>query len=82
MSDLFLCERISANQMICASELNLEALECDEINYRNDEDNLYLYVIDETPVTGGIRVLARIASHEAAFVLFEIFAQRSDNRLS
>lgn len=79
MSDLFLSERLSANQMICVSELNFDALECDGINYRNDKGNLYLYVIDETPVTGGIRVLARITSYEAAFVLFEIFSQRLSN---
>jgi hypothetical protein len=76
MSDLFLCERIGANQMICVSELNLDALECDEINHRNDSGNLYLYLIDETPVTGGIRVLARVTSYEAAFVLFEILSNR------
>ena len=76
MSDFFLCERISAHQMLCVSELNLDILENNEVNYRGDNGNLYLYVIDETPITGGIQVLARVVSYESAFVLLDIFAQR------
>lgn len=79
MSDLFLSERLTANQMICVSELNTDALDCDGVYRNSDGGNLYLYLIDETPVTGGIHVLARLTSYESAVVLFDIFAKRLSN---
>ena len=76
MSDVFLSERIDSYQMICVSELGFDAIDCDHMDCNPNSAGLFLYLLDERPVIGGIRVIAKLTSTDAAYDLFEIFARQ------
>lgn len=77
MSEVFLCERLDGHTLLCASELSPEAL---DDNGLPADGGTYLYLTDERPVVGRITVIAKVAVHDAASMLFDALARRLQGR--
>lgn len=59
------------------SELSKDTLsEQATLDWPGPMSGLFLYVLDERPIVGGITVLASVACPDAAFQLFEIIAAK------
>lgn len=72
MSDLLLAERIDAHRLLCVSDLSAETVQ-DELGDETASANgLFLYVLDDRPIIGGIKILARVASYDAALEIIDL----------
>lgn len=40
------------------------------------EHGIYLYILDDRPLVGGIAVVGKVASEDAAFSLFDLLAEK------
>jgi hypothetical protein len=76
MSELFLVEQIDAHRLLCASELSDETISDQIDGASSSASGIYLYVVDERALVGGITVLARVTSADAAYELFDLFANQ------
>ena len=81
--DLFLRAEIAPNRSLCISSLSSRTYqECARDAFPN-ERGFFVYEQEHGSNGGGISVLAKVASLEAAFRFFEIFMQpRAANSLS
>src|SRR5262245_59236094 len=73
MSDLFLTQRIGRQRHLCVSELSTDTLAEHGLKGPAFRSGLYLYTLDDRPRVGGISVLARVPTHDAAFELLDLF---------
>lgn len=70
--DLFAVGRIDGSRRLCISSLASKTVESAEIHNLGGKGGYYIYEVDEQ-ATGGINILAKAASLEAAFRLLEIW---------
>lgn len=70
--DLFAVGRIDGSKRLCISSLARQTLEGAEVHNLGGKGGYYIYEVDDR-ATGGINVLAKAASLEAAFRLLEIW---------
>lgn len=70
---MLLEERIDAHRRLCVSDLSPETVN-DELGDKFEAKGLFLYVLDDRPIIGGIRILARVASYDAAIEVLDLFA--------
>ena len=73
MSDLYLTHRLGRQKHLCVSELSLDTLAEHGLKGPAFKAGLYLYTLDDRPRLGGISVLARVPTADAAFELLDLF---------
>ena len=73
MSDLFLTHRLGRQKHLCVSELSPDTLAEHGLKGPAFKAGLYLYTLDDRPRVGGISVLARVPTTDAAFELVDLF---------
>ena len=71
--DLFVAGRIDSTRKICISQLSPRSVDELDIRQLGSKRGYYIYEVDERPDGGGIRVLAKVASIEAAYRLIDIW---------
>lgn len=77
MADLLLRQKLAKHRTLCVSELSKDTLaEQGSLDWSGPMTGLFLYVLDERPVVGGITVLASLACPDAAFHLFDLLAAK------
>lgn len=78
--DLFIESRIDEYRSICISTLARSELEDSDVSHLGNSSGYFIYEVDERPLIGGIIVLAKAASSEAALRLaqtWELFTARA-----
>jgi hypothetical protein len=70
--DLFVVDRIDDYRSICLSTLARETIQ-DSCSAHLGDKGYFIYEVDTRPAAGGINVLAKAASMEAAFRLVDIW---------
>jgi len=76
--DLYIESRIDEYRSICISTLARSLLDESEVSHLGKPSGYYIYEVDDRPLLGGIIVLAKAASSEAAVRLAEVW--RSSRR--
>lgn len=80
--DLLILERIDDQRSLCVSALSRKLLaEADVANLGSDR-GFFVYEVDDRPTRGGIEILAKVTSMEAALRLFEIFREAKKGTLA
>ena len=81
MDDILVAKRVGPNRTICLSTLSRNQL-ADSPEYSGDHFGYFIYEVDHSRATGGVTVLARVVSFEAALRILQIaergFAVTSD----
>jgi hypothetical protein len=70
--DLLAVERIDQYTSLCISTLSRKTIAEADIGNLGSERGFFVYEVSERPVSGGIHVLAKAASLEAAYRLLDI----------
>ena len=70
--DLFVEARLDADRSICISTLSPNLLSGEDATELGGGAGYYIYEVDQRPLLGGIKVLAKAASSEAALRLAEV----------
>jgi len=76
MDDVFLKVRISDSQSVCISPIPKQLYREAGAKGLGGEFGYFVYEVDETLPGGGIEVIAKAASLEAAMRLFELITKR------
>ena len=71
MDDILVTKRIGANRTICLSTLSQNQL-AEVPEYRGDHFGYFIYEMDHSSRKGGIVVLARVLSYEAAIRILQV----------
>lgn len=74
--DFLLVENIDQYRSICISSLARETLKECEADALGSEFGYFLYEVNEAPNSGGITLLGKVASLDAAFRIAEIWQRR------
>lgn len=82
MSDLYLTQRIGRQKHLCVSELSMDTLAEHGLKGPAFRSGLYLYTLDDRPRVGGISVLARVPTPDAAFELLDLFRSTARKKRS
>lgn len=77
MSDLYEISRIDEFRSICISTLAGETVRDADASHLGDSGGYFIYEVDERPNFGGLVVLAKAASSEAAHRLAEMWRTTS-----
>jgi len=73
MDEEFLAvERIDEHRSLCVSPLSRKVVEESDVANLGSDRGFFVYEVDEGR-TGGINILAKVASLEAAFRIMDIF---------
>lgn len=72
--DLLAIERINETTSLCVSSLSRKAVEEASVDNLGSYRGFFVYEVQEGP-SGGISILAKVASLEAAFRLIDLFRQ-------
>ena len=80
MSDLYLSQRIGRQRHLCVSELSLDTLAEQGLKGPSFRTGLYLYTLDDRPRVGGISILARVPTTDAAFEILDLFKASRQKR--
>ncbi|HVI89814.1 MAG TPA: hypothetical protein VM659_16020 [Dongiaceae bacterium] len=75
--DLFVVDQLDHYRSICISTLARKTVSGTEASYLGDS-GYFIYEVDETPAAGGIQILAKAVSIEAAIRLIEIWRGKKD----
>jgi hypothetical protein len=75
--DLVAVERIDNYRSICISTLARSTVQELEAEHLGGDCGLFIYEVDESPRGGGISILAKAASWEAAHRLIDIWRSRA-----
>jgi hypothetical protein len=70
--ELYVVERIDADRSLCISPLSRKLVVEADAGHLGDK-GFFVYELDERPLRGGIQILAKAVSLEAAFRLIDIF---------
>lgn len=73
MDDLLWCTRISATRQLCVSALSPVTVQENEIENLGSGHGYFIYEVEEGRTAGGISILGKAASEEAAMRLVNIF---------
>jgi len=74
MDDLCVVDRLDENRSICISTLAKTTIQDAEVANLGGDSGYFIYEVDERPVLGGIIVLAKAASEDAARRLIEMWS--------
>ena len=74
MSDLYEISRIDEYRSICISTLAGETVRDADVAHLGDNGGYFIYEVDERPNFGGLVILAKAASSEAAHRLAEMWS--------
>ncbi|MDP3602885.1 MAG: hypothetical protein Q8R85_17135 [Bosea sp. (in: a-proteobacteria)] len=74
--DLFVAQKIDNYRMLCVSSLARKTISDCEASHLGTEAGYFVYEVDDRPESGGLHVLAKVASIEAAYRLIEIILDR------
>ena len=72
--DLFAIERIGKHLKVCLSALPVKTVEGADVPTLGSPRGYFIYEVDERPIVGGTRILAKAASLDAAYRLMEIWS--------
>ena len=75
--DLFVVEQLDEYRSICVSTLARATVDDADASHLGGDRGYFIYELDERPVVGGLHVLAKAASLEAAFRLIDLWRARS-----
>ena len=70
--DLYVVSRIDEHRSICISTLPKGFIE-EDVSHLGAHSGFYIYEMDDRPMVGGIIVLAKAASSEAALRLAQVW---------
>ena len=76
MSDLYVVSRIDEFRSICISTLARDTVQDADASHLGDSGGYFIYEVDERPIFGGLSVLAKAASSEAAYRLAEMWSSK------
>ena len=71
--EFFAVERIDEYRSLCISSLSRKSFLCSDVSNLGDDRGYFIYEVDERPASGGIQILAKAASLEAAFRLIDLW---------
>jgi hypothetical protein len=71
MDDILVTKRLGANRTICLSTLTREQIHDSSPEYGGDDFGYFIYEVDHSR-KGGVTVLARVLSFEAALRILQI----------
>jgi hypothetical protein len=71
--ELFLIGRINGTTSLCVSPVSSKTFALAELDNLGGDRGYFLYEIDERPIVGGMQILGKVASLDAAFRLSEIW---------
>jgi hypothetical protein len=72
MDDILVTKQVSENRTLCLSTLSRNQL-ATVPDYSGDHFGYFIYEMDHSRVDGGIMVLARVLSYDAAIRLWQFF---------
>jgi hypothetical protein len=75
--DLFVVERLDNCRSLCLSTLALQTVTESDALHLGGDRGLFIYEIDDSAPLGGIQVLAKAVSLEAAFRLIDLWRGRT-----
>lgn len=76
--DLFVVERLGNSRSLCLSNLAIQTITESDAADLGGECGLFIYEVDDSqPMGGGVQVLAKAASLDAAFRLIDLWRTRS-----
>ena len=70
--DLFLAQRIDNYRMLCVSSLARKTVYDADVEHLGADTGYFVYEVDDRPDVGGLHILAKVASVDAASRLIEI----------
>lgn len=73
--ELLAVERIDAHRSLCVSPLSRRVVEESNVPQLGSDKGYFVYEVDDLQ-SGGINILAKVASLEAAFRLIDLFRLR------
>lgn len=71
--DLFAAARIDQYRRLCISPLSTLSVQEADVHNLGSQRGYFIYEVDDRPIGGGITVLAKAASLEAAFRLVDLW---------
>lgn len=74
--DLFVAQRIDNYRMLCVSSLARKTVYDAAATHLGADAGYFVYEVDDRPDVGGLHVLAKVASVEAAYRLVELILDR------
>jgi hypothetical protein len=69
--ELCVVERIDQNRSLCISPLSRKMVQESDAGHLGDK-GFFVYELDERPLMGGVQILAKVVSLEAALRLIDI----------
>ena len=75
--DLFVVERLDNCRSLCLSTLARQTVNESDASHLGGDRGFFIYEVDDSHPTGGIQVLAKAVSLEAAFRLIDLWRARS-----
>ena len=73
--ELYIVSTIGDQRKLCISPLSKRALDDAEVRNLGGDKGYFVYELDERPFLGGVSILAKAASFDAALRLAELFMQ-------
>jgi hypothetical protein len=74
--DLFVVERIGNSRWLCLSSLARQTVDEAGASHLGGDCGFFIYEVNEADKSGGIQVLAKAVSLEAAFRLIDLWKAR------
>ncbi len=71
--DLIFCERIDEMTQLCRSQLSSRAFEGAGVDGWGSGYGFFVYEMSDDPAIGGVNILAKVASLDAAFRIAELW---------
>jgi hypothetical protein len=78
--DLFVVERLDNCRSICLSTLARQTVHESEASHLGGDRGFFIYEVDDSQADGGVQILAKAVSMEAAFRLVDIWRGRARER--
>lgn len=74
--DLFIESRLDGDRSICISTLARQTVEDAEVGHLGGDRGYFIYEVDRRPAAGGINILAKVASVDAAMRLADLWREQ------
>ncbi len=71
--DLYVVDRVDQHRSICVSTLAKTTIEEADAAHLGGDRGYFIYEVDHRPHSGGVQILAKVISMEAAFRLIELW---------
>lgn len=80
--DLIFCERIDELTQLCISQLSSRSFASAQVDGLGSGYGFFVYEISDDPAVGGVSILAKAASLEAAFRIADLWRSTEGARLA